>query len=256
MSEAKRSEGPETSPKKLKKTEAGEDFFCPEIIIGEALQEHLRRLEARDRKSLFLSGISASVSDEDVKALSEEIISIRRPRFNYCFLEFVSEDVAEKNINRIQKKIKGKDFLVDYVGSKSSLEKDSKKVIEQLTVNKLKLQVKGLDADVTEGDLQAEFPDAVHVEINATSRTSVNAKHSHIGFLTFKDKELAKRAYDSSAEKVIKGRPVVVVYSLPSNKQKQIKKEKKDKKLSEIQLRRKNKKKELKKRKNLSKDKI
>merc|ERR1719370_1745102 len=89
-----------------------------------------------------------------LRALSADIIDIRthvqhkkkggqhQRQLVYAFLEFASEEIAEKNMKELQgKALGGSQLVVDYVGSKSSTHKEGSNKAALQVVDPKKLYV-------------------------------------------------------------------------------------------------------------------
>jgi len=156
-----------------------------------------------DKRSLFVNGFPSNATEEQIKALSEDIIRVDRRKKNFAILRFESEETVKQNYESLKgKQIMGNDIHVDFVGVKSS---------HNRTVNKLVLCVTRLPKEVTEDDLKTEFPNATHIHIEKKKNRKSYA------FITFADENLAEDALKCSQNKDIKGNKVLVAFLFSSS---------------------------------------
>merc|ERR1711963_1216128 len=93
----------------------------------------MERMKNRDAKTLFIKNFPSTCSVKQIKALSSDIKQVRlrvNTKFRkqkgkgiqtgYGYVEFASEELAEKNKPILEKsKLGGNTLVVDYVGAKS-----------------------------------------------------------------------------------------------------------------------------------------
>ncbi|XP_067138152.1 nucleolin-like [Centruroides vittatus] len=178
-----------------------------------------QRRKDRDIRSLFIRGFPDDTTEEEIKALSSDIISVRLPankkrkrpgmQGGYAFVEFKSEKIAEDNFSVLEKKkIKGKELFVDFVGTKSKNKAfvDRTKERDQRNINKQKLFVSNIPNEATMEDLGKAFPAAVNVYLNSGANKTAQ--------ISFDSEEAAAEAFKKNSSLKIKGTPVVVLYAL------------------------------------------
>jgi len=197
-----------------KKTEASKTITAPTMNPKDA--ERMREVNA---KTLFMKNIPKDCSESDIKALSKDIKHVRlRVNVNrrakpvgYAYIEFASEQVAEKNFKLLSKAtVKGQTPVVDYVGEKSTFQ--PKKPFVQPEYDPCKLYVAGIPEDTTEGDLRKLFPKAQEIAL-INRGTGSNKTILRYCFILFKDAELAKQYHTKNQSAEIKGNKLVVLYA-------------------------------------------
>merc|ERR1711963_1269317 len=243
---AKKSKNVKEKETPAKKVEAAPPVKKDQEKAKAATEEpvDMERMKNRDAKTLFIKNFPSTCSVKQIKALSSDIKQVRlrvNTKFRkqkgkgiqtgYGYVEFASEELAEKNKPILEKsKLGGNTLVVDYVGAKSKHQQTKAKT-EVENFDPLRLYIAGLPMDAKESDIRRLFPKASEITI------PVNKKGGHIfgyGFVSFTTADLAKQYHQSAQGAKIKENPLVVLFAKQRKAQeeskKAAKKEKKAKK--------------------------
>jgi len=219
---AKKGKEPVTNGKKEKaaaKAAPKEEVAAPAPAeVTEASKEQLDRSLERDAKTLFVKGLPVNTQEEALKNLSDDIVAVRmRKRIRrdpkktviYAFVEFTSEETAEKNFKTLSEtKLEGKEIFVDYMGKKSAHKSGKAPVVKE--VDPKKLYITGFPKETTELEMKQLFPKASEVILltRGTAKRSLG-----FAFAKFDDADVCADEMKRVAEKEFKGSKLVVLYA-------------------------------------------
>jgi len=179
--------------------------------LDEATLEETRNRELeRSHRSLYFFEPKVPVPDEDMKALSSDIIFVQRkyPKKmkSAGYLVFADKKTCQANYEKLNgTSIAGNENIKLKLSLyKESLAKDSDKEIK---VNSLKLIVNNITPSTTKGDLKKAFPNATLIYRHLKSPYSA--------YVYFYSPESARKAFDSNKDTIIRGSKIVVAYAVP-----------------------------------------
>jgi len=197
------------------------------------IQEDEKRRAERDLRSLFIKGLAADVSEDEIRALSKDIVevrvhisyyhnkfikqtdgkSVKKIRSKYAFIEFSSEAAVETNKPSLEgKKVGDQEIVVDYVGSKSKHNSNQERV--QKDVDPLKLYVTGFPTTITEDGLKSLFPKSISIHMPHRSKSKQPLGFAFVFFGNDKD---AKDAHDRLHDSKHDGHQLVVLFARKTN---------------------------------------
>jgi len=220
---AKKGKEPVKNGKKEKAAEKAtpkEEVAAPaQTEATEATKEqHQKTALERDAKTLFVKGLPVNTQEDALKKLSDDIVAVRmRKRIRrdpkktviYAFVEFTSEETAEKNFKTLSEtKLEGKEIFVDYMGKKSAHKSGKASVVRD--VDPKKLYITGFPNETTELEMKQLFPKASEVILltRGTAKKSLG-----FAFAKFDDAEVCADEMKRVADKEFKGNKLVVVYA-------------------------------------------
>merc|ERR1711962_1888717 len=186
------------------------------------LSEDEKRRVDRDLRSLFVKNLPADCDDAMLRTLSSDIKQARlhlnrlnrkgvKKTVRYAFLEFESEAAAEKNMVEIKaKKLGDCELVVDYVGSKSTVNKTQSTKPEFTNIAPKKLYVSGLPLTVTKDSLKALFPASVDIHLPIRTRTNLPCRYA---FVFFSSEVQAKAAHARLNDSEYEGHKLVVLFA-------------------------------------------
>ena len=186
-----------------------------------------------DARTLFVKNLPENTTEEEIKSLSADIQACRikeskkaaksknkklGKRFVFAYLEFASQEIAEKNYKELQhKKIRDKEIIVDYIGDKSSYTKQEVKQ-EKAKVKDLKrLHIGGFDKTASEQDLKKLFSGFTEFVMPVKKETKLNMGFA---FVAFSSEAEAKKALDATNGKDFSGRKLNVDHAFERREQK------------------------------------
>ncbi|XP_014676159.1 PREDICTED: nucleolin-like isoform X2 [Priapulus caudatus] len=193
----------------------------------EEVQKELHQIEEKQRRCLYVGMLEQTVTVAALKALSPQIRDVRIRQGYYkskdkkktpswfAFLEFESEAITEKNMEKLKnKKLDGKPLHIDFCGSKRSGGATSTKPGQQPNIkfDPHILYVTGFGEGATELDLRKVFTKAK--DIRFPQRGSL----THCVFVEFVNIEDSKAAHDSCKDKEVKGGKLVLQYARAKGK--------------------------------------
>ncbi|ESO09771.1 hypothetical protein HELRODRAFT_195006 [Helobdella robusta] len=204
-------------PKKLKVADS------TSAESDDVVDEHRKIFEAMNRRQLFLKEFVAEVTEDDIRALSSDIIEVkmrnsisRNPKVKrYAYVLFESEEVAEKNHASLQgKELKGQSFVVDFVGSKSSFKNANSgglsghsKVQQEFDMKRL--YVNGFNKKtISEEKLKEAFSGATMVNIPMKKKDNTPTGYA---FLHYDDEDECKKV--QKQEVLIDGKKLVIMFA-------------------------------------------
>jgi RNA recognition motif-containing protein len=195
-----------------------------------------------ENRTLFLKNLPDDVTEEELKALSTDIIGLRikenlkrgkkTKKFTFAFLEFSTEEACTKHYKELQhRKIRNKEIVVDYIGEKSGyVKKDEKKKLakEGMTrePDQLRLHVGGFDKSTTEADVKKLFGTGF---ADFTMPVKKDSKQNMgFAFVTYTSEAEAKKALEKTNGKEIGGKKLSVDYAFKRVDKEQLVKARKD----------------------------
>jgi len=179
---------------------------------GEILEETKQRIRDRDSRVLFVTHPAKDLTEDELKSLSTDIITIYKPPRNHdsaAYLRFASEEICKTNLEKLNGtkihdgQLKAERCL-DYENAKSS-----RLPIEERKINSLKLEITGLPLPTTVEDLKPFFPTA--------SLINRHAKIGSMAFALFESAQVARQAFLNAKDLVVNGTKVTVLYSAAGN---------------------------------------
>jgi len=178
-----------------------------------------------DKIKLFVKNLPLNVTEEMLKGHFPAAVKIRLPTGTdkkikgFAFLEFKSEEIADKVKERKQGSVLGdKTLAIDYVGNKSENAKPSHKVYDDPTKT---LFVKELSYSTTMDDLKKAFGPCEEVRLATFPDTG---KSRGYAFICYETEAEAKTAQEKMNKSELDGRTIKVTFALKpalSNKKKQ-----------------------------------
>jgi len=210
--------------KKVKKEIKREEDSKIGITEVEASVDKKRQHEL-DLRTLFLKNLAPSVTEEDIRALSSDILDLKtRYQFNkrqtgkkerpirFSMLYFRDEKAAERNFMLLKgKQLKDKDIDVDYMGAKS-ISSGKKKVLAPNEVDPKKLYITGFNKKFTKKeDLMELFPTCLSIHMPVKDGMAVG-----FAFAFFDDVKTAKDWHDRLQGKKLNGRELSIMYAKKS----------------------------------------
>ena len=189
---------------------------------------------------MFVKNLPENTTEEELKSLSPDIENVRIKKshgklnkknekkgkqFVFAFLEFASEELANKNYKELQhKKIRDKEFVVDFIGEKSAyVKKESEKKDNKPKEKDLKrLHIGGFDKSATEADLKKLYSGFTEFSMPIKKDTKLNMGFA---FVAFSNEQDAKKALDATNGKDFNGRKLNVDYAFQRDPKVEKKKE-------------------------------
>jgi len=184
----------EVKPKRIR------DFKWLTTLDKETQEEINKRQTDQDNRTLYIYDPTKPISDEEVKALSSDIIFVQRKRQDVVAAFFLSEEICKANYNMLSGR---KEFKVRLHLN----ERKPKPIVygDDVKINSLKLVVLGLPSTTTMFQLKEAWPHATCVYRDP--------KALHRAFVYFYSPEIARKAFDESKDKMINGSKVTVLYA-------------------------------------------
>jgi hypothetical protein len=178
----------------------------------EVLEEQKRRQHERDGRSLHFKFPSKNIKDEELQALSTDILSINRMQLFFeaaGWMYFANEKICKINLEKLDGMKIGEGELkvshcIGYEGKRVPKIPD-----EEKKINALKLDISCLVSSTTEADLEAAFPTAKGFYRHPT-------KMPTYAFAFFETTEIAREAFMKAKDKEINGVKVTVLFARPS----------------------------------------
>jgi len=186
--------------------------------LDSALQSEIEeRRRERDRRSLFIKNMPRNTTDEEIKALSPDIIHVNRKSSGarWCWISFANEQVCSKNHEKLKKaKMGANELSVDYCGEKS--QGGQKGNLTDNRVDALRLYVGNMPKQTKVDELKSLFP---------TSKAVVHRSDRTFAFVVFDSPETARKAFEGSKNLKVNGQSVVVAYARIFEKERKPKKD-------------------------------
>merc|ERR1712168_776343 len=205
--------------KKLKQLKIDKIKSTMQVEISE---DEKRRVD-RDLRSLFVKNLPNDCDDAMLRTLSPDIKEVRvhfqhkkrkgvvKKTLLYAFLEFESEATAEKNMVAFKgKKLGDCEIVVDYVGSKSAVNKAGSNKPELTVIDPKKLYVSGFPLTVNKDGLKSLFPTSVDIHLPIRSKTNLPCGYA---FVFFASEEQAKAAHKRLHDTEHEGHELVVLFA-------------------------------------------
>jgi RNA recognition motif-containing protein len=201
---------------KLDESDAKPSKLSKSTLDATVATEEAKRRAQRESRTLFIGGLTAGATNEDVKALHPTIQTVRRNvKSHFAHVTFADEKAAEAAFPLLsKKKFSGQQLTVDYTGDKAKNKKATVWGDNTRDVNPLVLYIGNLPVHTSTENLQKMFPQS------ATSRIASNRskKTGCYAFVTFATQQEARAAFNAAGSLKMKGSIVDVVYAKVNKK--------------------------------------
>jgi len=162
-------------------------------------QEVNERKRERNNRSIFFKNLPRDVSDNEIKALSSDILFVqrRKPGVPFGWIMFANEDLCKKNFKKLKEaKIGNHSLTLDLCGTTDEM--------QEHRVDALKLYVGNLPPATKDPELKRLFP---------KSSSIFHRFDKTFAIIGFESPELARQAFEKNKEAEIKGSKVIVCYA-------------------------------------------
>ncbi|XP_025829162.1 squamous cell carcinoma antigen recognized by T-cells 3 isoform X2 [Agrilus planipennis] len=170
-------------------------------------------------KSIFLSNMRSSVTEEKLKELFPNAVKILIPtdkRGNsrcFAYIEFGDKEEAEKSLQRDREPIDGRPLFISKCRSQEQTEKKFK---FPTTKEKNKLFVKGLPFSYTNKDLEDIFKP--HGAVAVRLVTYKDGQSKGLAYIEFSNEEMAEKALKATDQMKLEDSTISVFISAPPPK--------------------------------------
>jgi len=185
----------EVKPKRIR------DFKWLTTLDKETQEESFQRQCDQDNRTLYIYEPLKSMTDDEIKSLSSDILNVQRKRRDVVAILFLNEEICQANYKKLSV-MKGFKIRPHLHERKPKL---SYVYDGDVKVNSLKLIVLNLPSKTTRGQLKEIWPHSTCI--------FQDPEKPHRAFVYFYSPEIARKAFDDGKEKMIKGSKITILYA-------------------------------------------